>query len=153
MHLIFRSSLPDPQSPNHRNSAAIPVVLLNQIRQIQPKYERLNATVIPLQTLNSACGVQSEKKLGSLSRYGFNTDQAPMFFDYFPADCQAEAGASFLGCIKRFENIFQRFFSDAAAGVVDSQPDGAARAGFNFKGAKGQGASFGHRFDGVEGNV
>jgi hypothetical protein len=51
MHLIFRSSLPDPQSQNPRNSAAIPVVLLNQIRQIQPKYERLNATVIPLQTL------------------------------------------------------------------------------------------------------
>jgi len=51
MHLIFRSSLPDPQSQNPRNSAAIPVVLLNQIRQIQPKYELLNATVIPLQTL------------------------------------------------------------------------------------------------------
>ena len=33
MHLRFRSSLPDPQSQNPRNSAAIPVVLLNQIRQ------------------------------------------------------------------------------------------------------------------------
>jgi hypothetical protein len=51
MHLIFRSSLPDPQSQNHRNSAAIPVVLLNRIRQIRPESERLNATVIPLQTL------------------------------------------------------------------------------------------------------
>ena len=50
MHLIFRSSLPDPQSQNPRNSAAITAVLLNQIRQIRPKSERLNATAIPLQT-------------------------------------------------------------------------------------------------------
>ena len=106
MHLIFRSSLPDPQSQNPRNSAAITVVLLNQNRQIQPKYERLNATVIPLQTLNSACRVQSEKKLGSLSRYGFNIDQSSVFPDDFPADRQTETGASFLGRIKRFENIF-----------------------------------------------
>jgi hypothetical protein len=34
MHLIFRSSLPDPQSQNHRNNAVIPAVLPNQIRQI-----------------------------------------------------------------------------------------------------------------------
>jgi len=45
------SSLPDPQSQNPRNSAAIPVVLLNQIRQICPRSERLKATVVPLQTL------------------------------------------------------------------------------------------------------
>lgn len=102
---------------------------------------------------NSACRVQSEKKLGSLSRYGFNIDQSSVFPDDFPADRQTETGASFLGRIKRFENIFQRFFGDAAAGVADGQPDGAACAGFNFKGTKGQGAPFGHRFDGVEGNV
>ena len=119
MHLIFRSSLPDPQSQNPRNSAAIPVVLLNQIRQIQPKYERLNATVIPLQTLNSAYGVKPEKKNGSLSRDGFYIDQASMFPDDFPGDCQTETGASFFSRIKRFENIFQRFFADARAGVAD----------------------------------
>jgi hypothetical protein len=47
MHLIFRPSLPDPQSQNPQNSATIPAVLLNQIGQIQPKSERLNATDIP----------------------------------------------------------------------------------------------------------
>jgi hypothetical protein len=46
MHLIIKSSLPDPQSQNPLNSAAIPTVLLNQISQIWPKSERLNATVI-----------------------------------------------------------------------------------------------------------
>jgi hypothetical protein len=51
MHLIFRSSLPDPQSQNPRNSPAILVVLLNRIRQIRPESERLNATVIPLRTV------------------------------------------------------------------------------------------------------
>jgi hypothetical protein len=34
MHLGFRSDLPDPQSQNPRNSAAIPSVLLNKIRKI-----------------------------------------------------------------------------------------------------------------------
>jgi hypothetical protein len=61
MHPRLRSSLPDPQSQNPRNSAAIPAILLNQIRQTRPKSERLNATVVPLQTLWPAVAVNKSQ--------------------------------------------------------------------------------------------
>lgn len=60
MHLIFRPSLPDPQLQNPQNSAAIPTVLLNQISQIWPQSERLNAIATPWQLLTNSCWTRTK---------------------------------------------------------------------------------------------
>jgi hypothetical protein len=66
-HPIFRSSLAAPQSQNPRNSATIPVVLLNRRNQIQPKSGRQFCESIFARTLRDKNGVKID-------------EEAPQFF-------------------------------------------------------------------------